>query len=93
MTYSAGEVTKANDVKNAVKIINYFFEKNIDLRKGLRTGMYGNKTLNFNPLTHELTVYDYSLSDALKKRKGNTWKSKRHFHVFGFSIKNDVSYI
>ena len=38
-------LSKANDVKNAVKIINYFLRKNIDLRKGLRTGMYGNKTL------------------------------------------------
>ena len=85
MTYSAGEVTKANDVKNAVKIINYFFEKNIDLRKGLRTGMYGNKTLNFNPLTHELTVYDYSLSDALKKRGKETLGNQKDISMYSDS--------
>ena len=67
-TYSAGEVTQANNIKNSQKIIDYVFEKNIDMRKSLRTGMYGNTTLNFSPETHEVTVYAYTLQDALNKK-------------------------
>lgn len=71
-TYSAGEVTQSNNIKNSLKIIDYFFDKNIDMRKSLRTGMYANTTLNFSPETHELTVYRYTLQSALNKANKET---------------------
>ena len=77
-TYSAGEVTQANNIKNSQKIIDYVFEKNIDMRKSLRTGMYGNTTLNFSPETHEVTVYAYTLQDALNKKNKETLGSDKN---------------
>ena len=77
-TYSAGEVTQANNIKNSQKIIDYVFEKNIDMRKSLRTGMYANTTLNFSPETHEITVYAYTLQDALNKKNKETLGSDKN---------------
>ena len=86
-TYSAGEVTQANNIKNSQKIIDYVFEKNIDMRKSLRTGMYANTTLNFSPETHEITVYSYALQDALNKKNKETLGSDNNTSFSEASIR------
>jgi len=64
-----GKVTKANDVKNNYEIINFSFERNIDLRKSLRVGMYSNVTYFYDQESHEVTVYKYVLKDQIKDKK------------------------
>ena len=64
-----GKIIKANDVRNNYEIINYSFEKNIDLRKSLRVGMYSNVTFFYNQETHDVTVYKYTLKDQIKDKK------------------------
>jgi hypothetical protein len=64
-----GKVIKANDVRNNYDIINFNFEKNIDLRKSLRVGMYSNVTFFYNQETHDVTVYKYTLKDQIKDKK------------------------
>lgn len=64
-----GKIIKANDVRNNYEIINYSFEKNIDLRKSLRVGMYSNVTFFYNQDTHDVTVYKYVLKDQIKDKK------------------------
>ena len=69
-TYTAGEVTKAGDPSNAKQIIQYFFEKNIDVRKALRVGMYSNRVINYSPKTGQVSVYTYSLKDEIGEKLG-----------------------
>ena len=64
-----GKVTKANDVRNNYEIINFSFERNIDLRKSLRVGMYSNVTYFYDQESHEVTVYKYVLKDQIKDKK------------------------
>ena len=68
-TYTTGEVIKAGEDKNPTKIIQYFFEKNIDVRKSLRVGMYANRVTNFSPKTHQVSSYTYDLKEELGSEK------------------------
>lgn len=60
-----GEIT-ANDPSNNFKILNYSFDKNIDLMKALRVGMYSNKTYFFDLYSNTVDIYKYTLKDEIK---------------------------
>jgi len=70
-TYRAGEINKAGAPENATQIIQYFFEKNIDVRKSLRVGMYANQVVNFSPKTHQVSAYTYNLQEELGEKLGD----------------------
>lgn len=65
--FYGGMVIESNNPANNFKIINYFLEKNIDLRKSLRVGMYANKTYFYDTKTNEVSIYSYKLKDEIKK--------------------------
>ena len=53
-TYSyTGKIIETNNPKNNTRIIKYVFDKNIDLRKALKVGMYSNVTFFYNNYSHE----------------------------------------
>lgn len=65
--YYGGMVIESNNPANNFKIINYFMDQNIDLRKSLRVGMYANKTYFYDTKTNEVSIYSYKLKDEIKK--------------------------
>lgn len=68
-TYSyTGKIIETNNPKNNRRIIKYVFDKNIDLRKALKVGMYSNVTFFYNNYSHEFTVYKYTLKDQIKDK-------------------------
>ena len=76
--YTTGEVLQANRLGAGAKIIEYYFEKNIDLRKSLRVGMYSSLVYNFNPANFSFSAYRYNLRDELKssEKMGSEGKIK-----------------
>jgi hypothetical protein len=60
-----GEIS-ANNLNNNFKILNFSFDKNIDLMKSLRVGMYSNKTYFFDLYSNTVDVYKYTLKDEIK---------------------------
>jgi hypothetical protein len=63
-------VIQHNDLNNNFKIINYNYEKNIDLMKSLRVGMYANKTYFYDLYSNSLDLYKYTLKDQIKNKLG-----------------------
>ena len=53
-------------MSNRFKIINFQFEKNIDLRKALSVGMYANETYFFDTYNNQLSLYTYDLQEETK---------------------------
>ena len=51
--------------QTAADIISWNMDKNMDLRKALRIGMYSNFTYFYDTKTNKLTGYRYSLKDEL----------------------------
>ena len=64
-----GKVIESKNVKNNLSIVDYAFDKNIDLRKALKGGMYQGKTIMYNAFSHDFTVYDYDLVSNLDTKK------------------------
>lgn len=67
--------TQVNEGLNAVndfKILNFNFEKNIDLLKSLRVGTYVNKTYFYDLYENKLDQYTYNLKTELKTNKLGT---------------------
>tara|TARA_B100001996_G_scaffold99444_1_gene74478 strand:+ start:1115 stop:2464 length:1350 start_codon:yes stop_codon:yes gene_type:complete len=62
-----GVVQSGQVIGHTGPIINFSYEKNMDLRKSLRIGMYRNHTIFYDALVNEFTVFDYKLKD----KKGN----------------------
>ncbi len=67
--YRADEIISAGKTDNNTKIMKHFMEKNIDLRKSLRVGMYNNKTDFYDLNSNEFTTYHYKLADEIKDKK------------------------
>ena len=63
-------VVEASKVENAFIILNYNIEKNIDLLKSLRVGMYSNKTYFYDFYTGHMDIYTYKLKDQIKNTLG-----------------------
>ena len=84
LTYTSGEVIKQeNEVgtPDGLKIIQYVFEKNIDLRKSLRVGMYSALSYHYNPVTQLVSAYRYSLRDEIESSE--KLGSEDKIQVFG----------
>ena len=85
-TFDGIGAIQANDLNNNFKILNYNYEKNIDLMKSLRVGMYVNKTYFYNMYTQELDIYKYRLKDELGDKTLGGNESIAISEQFGDSI-------
>ena len=63
-------VIEHNNLNNNFNINNYNFEKNIDLMKSLRVGMYSNKTYFYDLYSNSLDLYKYTIKDQVKSKLG-----------------------
>ncbi len=72
--YYYSQINEANKDINDYKILNYTFEKNIDLMKSLRVGMYVNKTYFYDLYTNTLSQYVYKLKEQIKNKLGGESK-------------------
>jgi len=68
--YSYNNAIQHNSPGTNFSILNYNIEKNIDLLKSLRVGMYANVTYFYDLYTNKLDVFDYKLTDELKTKLG-----------------------
>ena len=68
--YLYTQVIEANQLKTNFNILNYNYEKNIDLMKSLRVGMYVNKTYFYDLYTNTLDLYTYKVKDQVKRKLG-----------------------
>lgn len=64
--YIYSQVTQDNTVANEYMILNYNIEKNTDVLKNLRVGMYANATYFFNLYDNRLSLIKYILKDEIK---------------------------
>jgi hypothetical protein len=69
--YFYTQINEHNKQGNNAKILNYSFEKNIDLMKSLRVGMYANKTYFYDLYENKLNQYTYNLKKELKNKLGS----------------------
>ena len=58
-----GVVKSGQIIGHTGPIINFSYEKNMDLRKLLRVGMFKNHTMYYDSLKQELSVYEYDLAE------------------------------
>ena len=84
--YSGKGMIESNNLNNNFEILNYNYEKNIDLMKSLRVGMYVNKTYFYNMYTQELDIYKYKLKDELGDKTLGGNESIAISEQFGNSI-------
>ena len=61
-----GKIIESNNLNNNFKILNYNYEKNIDLLKSLRVGMYVNKSYFYDTRSQKVNIYTYTLKDEIK---------------------------
>ncbi len=65
-------VTEANKPENDFNILNYGFEKNVDLMKSLRVGMYANVTYVYDLYKNQVDGISYGLGSELKAKLGGS---------------------
>ena len=70
-SYSYNSAIESNQSTNNFVILNYFLEKNVDLMKSLRVGMYANKTYFYDLYTNKADIYNYYLKDEIKSKLGS----------------------
>jgi hypothetical protein len=68
--YQYAPIIESNNVETNFRILNYKYEKNIDLMKSLRVGMYSNKTYYFDLYSNTLDIYKYTVKDQVKNKLG-----------------------
>ena len=68
--YLFTQVIEENQTKTNFNILNYNYEKNIDLMKSLRVGMYVNKTYFYDLYSNTLDLYTYKVKDQVKRKLG-----------------------
>ena len=59
-----------NKPENNVRILNYFLQRNINLKQALTLGVYANQTTFINLQNREVTVYKYNLAEELTEKLG-----------------------
>jgi hypothetical protein len=64
--YYYSQVIQGSSPINEYTILNYNFEKNTDLLKNLRVGMYANATYFYNLYENRLSIIKYVLKDEIK---------------------------
>jgi hypothetical protein len=70
--YLFTQVIEENQLKTNFNILNYNYEKNIDLMKSLRVGMYVNKTYFYDLYSNTLDLYTYKVKDQVKNKLGGS---------------------
>lgn len=70
ITYTYNNVIQENSIQNNFTILDYALEKNIDLMKSLRVGMYANKTYFYDLYTNKLDIYAYYLKNEIRSKLG-----------------------
>ena len=83
--YLFTQVIEENQTKTNFNILNYNYEKNIDLMKALRVGMYVNKTYFYDLYSNTLDLYTYKVKDQVKSKLGGA-ESIAVSNEFGDSI-------
>lgn len=83
--YFYTQVIEENKVDGNFKILNYNYEKNIDLMKALRVGMYVNKTYFYDLYSNTLDIYKYKVKDQVQNKLGGA-ESIAVSEEFGDSI-------
>ena len=83
--YLFTQVIEENQTKTNFNILNYNYEKNIDLMKSLRVGMYVNKTYFYDLFSNTLNLYTYKVKDQVKNKLGGA-ESIAVSDEFGSSI-------
>lgn len=68
--YFYSQINETKKEINNLKILNFNFEKNIDLMKSLRVGMYANKTYFYDLYENKLDQYSYYLKNEIKNTLG-----------------------
>lgn len=68
--YFYSQINETKKEVNNLKILNFNFEKNIDLMKSLRVGMYANKTYFYDLYENKLDQYSYYLKNEIKNKLG-----------------------
>jgi hypothetical protein len=68
--YAYSPAIEDNQISNNFKILNYYLEKNVDLMKSLRIGMYANRTYFYDLYSNKLDIYDYYLKNEIKGKLG-----------------------
>jgi hypothetical protein len=69
-TYTYTQVVEAGEAASDFTIINYNFERNINLMKSLRTGMYSNETFFYDLYNDRVTNYKYTIKGQIKNKLG-----------------------
>jgi hypothetical protein len=72
--YSYSQAIEQGSTQNNFNILNYNFEKNIDLMKALRVGMYANISYFYDLYKNKIEGISYSLPDELKSKLGGEGK-------------------
>lgn len=75
-------VMESNVTTNNFNIINYNFEKNTDLMKSLRVGMYANVTYFYDLYKNKIEGIDYRLNSEIKSKLGGS-KIPPYPEIFG----------
>ena len=61
------------------KILKYFYEHNLDLRKSLRVGLYCNYTYFYDSVTSQLSGFKYEINKQLRSKLGEEDTHSTHF--------------
>jgi hypothetical protein len=69
--YNPG-VIESENIESNFSILNYNFEKNIDLMKSLRVGMYANITYFYDLYENRIDGITYSLNSEIKSKLGGS---------------------
>lgn len=64
--YYYKQVIEANSPYNEYTILNYSIDKNTDLLKNLRVGMYANATYFYDLYRNKLSIFKYTLKNEIK---------------------------
>lgn len=64
--YFFSSIIESGQSDSDYRILNYTFNKNIDLMKSLRVGMYANKTYFYDFYNNKLDVFSYTLKNEIK---------------------------
>ena len=72
--YIYTQVVEEGAVQSSFTILNYGFEKNIDLMKSLRVGMYSNITYFYDLYENKIQAITYSMNEEVKHTLGGNSK-------------------
>ena len=78
-----GVIQSGQVIGSTGPIINFNYERNMDLRKSLRVGMYRNHTIFYDALLNKFTKYDYKLSEVNDSLNQNRDALEAQYELYG----------